>query len=317
MWFRQAIVYQFEGLTNSGLEEAFCEFALKPCPPHARQIFGWSENVSGFYWHEIAGFAATQFSKEERILPKSVLNHQLQEKQTILEQEKGRKLRRKEQLEILENLEFELLPKAFVIRKSIPMLWDMNNQRLVVQASSENSLAPLFALLRKTLPSVQYQRLIPETPISDTMTSWLREPGTLASDFSLAERCVLVTRDEQSKKLSCRGYDLHAQELQGILTGEHEVQELALHFAERLAFNIDDRFVLKGIKALDYLEDSKREVDNLEEEEQFDANLSLFAGEITSLLNRLLQLFETNPKQKEQQPFSPKVTMSEPEEAPF
>lgn len=314
MWFRQAIVYQFEGLTNSGLEEAFGEYALKPCPPHARQTFGWSENASGFYWHEVAGFAATVFSKEERILPKSVLNHQLQEKLAVLEQEKGRKLRRKEQLEILENLEFDLLPKAFVIQKSIPMLWDMNNKRLIIQASSESALAPLFALLRKTLPSVQYQRLIPETPLNETMTGWLRDPSSLAPDFSLAERCVLVARDEQSKKLSCRGYDLNAYELQGILTNEHEAEELALHFAERLGFSVNDRFVLKGLKALDYLEDSRKEVDALEQEEQFDANLSLFAGEITSLLNRLLQICETKAKE----PAAPHISKERVvEEAPF
>lgn len=312
MWFRQAIVYQFDGLTNSGLEEAFGEYALKPCPPHARQIFGWSENISGVYWHEIAGFSATVFSKQERILPKSVLNHQLQEKLAVLEQEKGRKLRRKEQLEILENLEFDLLPKAFVIQKTIPMLWDMNNKRLIIQASSEAALAPLFALLRKTLPSVQYQRLVPEVPLTQTMTTWLRAPELIAPEFSLAERCVLVTQDEQSKKLSCRGYDLNAQELQGILTNEHEAEELALHFTERLAFSLNDRFVFKGIKALDYLEDSRKAVDDLEQEEQFDANLSLFAGEITNLLNRLLALCNSQPQEQAVQAQKPVL-----EEAPF
>lgn len=312
MWFRQAIAYQFEGLSNLDLEKAFGEFALKPCPPHARQTFGWSENPSGNYWHAIAGFATTRFCKEERILPKSVLHQQLQEKLTVLEQEKGRKLRRKEQLEILENLEFDLLPKAFVIQKALPMLWDLNNKRLIIQASSESALAPLFALLRKTLPSVQYQRLVPDIPLAQTMTAWLRAPWSLGSDFSLAERCVLVTQDEQSKKLSCRGYDLNAKELQGILSNEHEAEELALHFNERLAFSVTDRFVLKSIKPLDYLEDSRKDIDHLEPEAQFDANLSLFAGEITSLINRLLAVCNRMPEEN-----APPQHRTMPEETPF
>lgn len=118
MWFTNALIYQYELKEDSDLNNALKEERLKPCPPHARFIYGWLPAASDEMVHEVAGSASICMGKEERILPRGVIKKMLQERIQQIEQQQGRSVKRSEKAQLAEDLEFELLPKSFAYKKN-------------------------------------------------------------------------------------------------------------------------------------------------------------------------------------------------------
>ena len=295
MWFNNALIYQYELNETVDLQALLAEEALKPCPPHARFIYGWHPYYTMDFVQEVAGCSLICLGKEERILPRGVIKRLLAERVRAIELQTGRTIKRAEMGQMAEDLEFELLPKSFTVQKQLPALLDSVSKRLIINASSANQASQLTGLLRKSVPGIQIEPLTINENLALRFAQWMNDPALLPSNFQLASDCLLFSLDDEKKRFACKGCELPAQEILSLLSQGLAAAEISLIWNERIQFTLTQDLVFKRLKCLDYLIDDFSETRQLEDEQQQrDAGLSLLSGELRSLVNDLLKGLDTS-----------------------
>ncbi|WP_133135549.1 recombination-associated protein RdgC [Legionella rowbothamii] len=301
MWFNNALIYQFELEDASVLEASLVENILKPCPPHARFIYGWSPVFSDELVQEVAGTSLICMGKEERLLPRGVVNKMLAERVQTLENQHGRMIKRAEKAQMAEDIEFELLPKSFCIQKRLLAILDTASKRIIINASSNNQASQLTSLLRKSVPGISIDPITHTENLAVRFAEWIQSPATLPANFQLASDCVLFSLDNEKKRIHCKGYELPADEILTLLEQGMVTSEISLIWKERIQFTLTHDFTFKKLKSLDYLVDDFNEIKALDEElQQRDAALTLLAGELRELTNDLLAAFAVKTKALEE-----------------
>lgn len=301
MWFNNILVYSYQSKQMFTQIQAMEQEHLKPCPPHARFTFGWVAPFEQALTHEVAGCIMICLGKEERILPRSVIQRHLNEKIKALETERGFAVKRSERAQLAEDIEFELLPKAFCLQKKLYALFDTVEQRLILNTSSVNQAAQLLALLRKSIPDIQIEPVSSPDNLALRFNNWINHPNDLPSNFELASDCVLSSLDNEKKRFACKGGEL--AELQLLLAQGFSATEVSLIWYERIQFTLTQTLSLKKIKCLDYIQDELQEIADMDGEElQRDARLTLLAGELRSLCNGVIAELAKPPQTKSNQP---------------
>lgn len=289
MWFNNALIYNYELSEPMDLPALLAEERLKPCPPHARFIYGWAPVFGDELAHEVAGAAMICLGKEERILPRGVINKALAERVKSIEDQQGRTLKRAEKAQLAEDLEFELLPKSFSVQKRLPALFDTVGKRLIINTASETQASQLTSLLRKTIPGLQLEPLFYHENLAIRFAEWINNPQSLPASFELASDCLLFSLNDEKKRVSCKGYELPAEEVVTLLSQGLVASELSLIWNERIQFTLTQDLTFKRLKSLDYLIDEFNEASQLEDEHlQRDAALALLCGEFCSLTDALM-----------------------------
>lgn len=294
MWFNNLVVYQFNTPFEKNadeLEQDLEEFRLKPCPPHARQSQGFvaplDEEKGRVY--SLYGCHLLVAAKEVRLLPSSIIQAVLEEKNNAFELTHNRPMRRAEILQLKEEIEFDLLPKAFSVQKKDWFYIDTNKQWLVINGVNPNKASEIITLLTKALGSLDASPLMPDSDLSTLFARWLHEPASLPDGLVLAKSCVLVTSGEDKSQYTCKDIEENSEELAALLAQGYTVSSIELIWQERIQFVLTNSFLLKRLKCLDYLEDAFKDNGKLDnDQEQFDANFSLLTGELRDLLSFLM-----------------------------
>lgn len=289
MWFNNALIYQYELDEPVNLDELLSQDAMKPCPPHARFIYGWLPAIAGEFVHEIAGASLICMGKEERLLPRGVINRILGERVEALEAQRGYAIKRTEKAQMAEDLEFELLPKSFCVQKRTLAILDTVSKRLIINASSANQASQLTSLLRKSVPGIRIEPLQHLGNLSARFAEWITNPASIPANFQLASDCLLFSPDDEKKRFTCKGYELPAEEILTLLSQGLAAAEISIIWNERIQFTLTHELTFKRLRCMDYLVDDFNEVRQLEEEyEQQDAALTLLSGEFRLLMDELL-----------------------------
>ncbi|MCP0913337.1 MULTISPECIES: recombination-associated protein RdgC [Legionella] len=297
MWFNNAQFFQYELEKPVDLQIALAEERLKPCPPHARFIYGWLPVTGEDLIQEVAGGSLICLGKEERILPRGVIKRILAERVQVWETQHGRSMKRAEKAQMAEELEFELLPKSFCLQKRLFALFDTAAQRLIVNTSSSNQALQLVSLLRKSIPGIRIDPIEYEENLSIKFAHWLNDATTLPEVFQLASDCLLFALDDEKKRFNCKGYELPSEEITTLISQGLAAAEISLIWNERIQFTLTQDLTLKRIKCLEYLVDEFQEIRELEEErQQQDAALTLLAGELHALLNDVFKALVNKEK---------------------
>ncbi|KGP63521.1 recombinase [Legionella norrlandica] len=308
MWFNNALIYQYKLNEDCDLHTSLTEEALKPCPPHARFIYGWLPAFDQEMAHEVAGSSLICLGKEERILPRGVINKMLKEKIQQIETAQGRQVKRAEKAQMAEDLEFELLPKSFCVQKKLLAILDSVSQRLIINTSSNNQASQLTSFLRKTIPGIVIEPLNLAENIALRFAEWIHSPDLLPSDFQLASDCLLFSLEDEKKRVHCKGYELPAEEILTLLSQGMATAEISLIWKERIQLTLTHDFIFKKLKSLDYLIDDFNEAKELEEEYQRqDATLALLSGELRELTNALTKMFVSSNTQINSAPLEPAI----------
>lgn len=288
MWFNNALIYQYQLDKTVDLTSLLAEEALKPCPPHARFIYGWLPVIRDQFVHEASGCSLLCMGKEERILPRSVINRILAERVQDLQTQQDRTIKRAEKAQMAEDLEFELLPKAFCIQKRTFAILDQTTNQLIINTASNTQASQLIALLRKSVPGIKIEPLQVMENLGIRFASWVNNPRLLPSSLQLASDCLLFSLDDENKRFNCKGYELPAEEILSLLSQGLIPAELSFIWHERVQFTLTQEFTFKKLKCLDYLIDEFNEIRELDDEQQQDAALTLLIGELRGLVKDLM-----------------------------
>ena len=296
MWFKNLSIFRLTEeftLAPADLELKLEQMAFRPCGSHEESTFGWTSPLgksSEQLVHSANGFLMLCGKKEERVLPASVVNEMMQEKILETEEQQGRKLSKKERTAIKDELIFELLPRAFTFSNKTYAYIDPKGGWLIVDAASAKKAEDLLSSLRKSLgslPAVPLNTI--EKPVK-VMTEWLvnNQPP---DDIIIEDECELRAPEEAGGIIRCKRHDLSLPEIKNHLDTGKEVIKLAVNWADRLSFIIDENLAVKRLKFLDLIQDQVSDVNTDSEAEQFDVDFSIMSLELANFLPRLLEIF--------------------------
>ena len=122
------------------------------------------------------------------------------------------------------------------------------------------------------------------------------DPAALPPMFQLASDCLLISLDDEKKRVNWKGYELPADEILALLSQGLAAAEISIIWNERIQLTLTQDLSFKKIKCLDYLLDEFNDANALDEEAlQQDAALNLLAGELRGLTNDLLKALMVTP----------------------
>ncbi len=296
MWFKNLSIFRLTEdftLAPADLELKLEQMAFRPCGSHEEFTFGWTSPIgksSPQLVHSANGFLMLCGKKEERVLPASVVNEMMQDKILETEEQQGRKLSKKERTAIKDELIFELLPRAFTFSNKTYAYIDPKGGWLIVDAASAKKAEDLLSSLRKCLGSLPVVPLNTiEKPVK-VMTEWLIN-NQAPDDITIEDECELRAPEEEGGIIRCKRHDLSLPEIKNHLDTGKEVIKLAMNWADRLAFIVDENLSIKRLKFLDLIQDQVSDIDTDSEAEQFDVDFSIMSLELANFLPRLLELF--------------------------
>ena len=295
MWFNNLIVYQYQTPLATNLEEiqnALEEHRLRPCPPHARISQGFTNPLADHdeKIYSIYGCHVLVAAKETRLLPSAVIHDILEEKMADFETVQLRAMSRAEKLQLKEETEFELLPKAFTVQKKDWLYIDTLNQWIVINTANANKASDILSLLIKALGSIGISPLTVEMSLSHLFAGWLNQTIVLPPALAIGKRCVLINSKDDKSQYNCKDIEQNIAEITTLLEQGYCVSSIEMAWQDRVQFTITDNFLFKKVGCMDYLQDTVDDNRKLENaQEKFDANFSLLVGEVRELIKFLLK----------------------------
>ncbi|GAA5214397.1 recombination-associated protein RdgC [Corallincola platygyrae] len=294
MWFKNLRVYRFSrpcDITADSLETALTEFSFKPCGSQDRQQLGWVTPL-GKHGQTLLHVANNNLlvcmRREERVLPSAVVKEALDAKVAEIEEAQGRPVPRKEQQTLKEEIEMQLLPRAFTRSQMTFAYISPANNLLVVDASSAGKADELVSLLRKTVGSLPVVPLTSKTNPAACMTEWVKN-GPLPDGFGLLEEAELRDASEDGGLIRCKQQDLTSDEIYAHLEAGKMVTKLALDWRERLTCLLEQELVIKRLKFNDILREESGNADDIDAVAKFDADFMLMCGELANFIPELME----------------------------
>lgn len=295
MWFRNLRIYtladDFE--LSKDLDQALAEHQFTPCGRSELASFGWSSpfgTKSEVLYHNIGDSYLFCARKEEKVLPSSVVNAQLEEQIEAVEAEQGRRVVGKEKQSMKEDLVHRLLPQAFTRFK---LTWGMLDTKLkivVVDASASNQAEDFLGLLRSSLGSLPVKPWFSDNPTELYFTQWLKK-GAIPGDFDFGDEAELRDSDQEGGILRCKNHELTSPEILAHLEHGKQLTKLGLIWADRITMVFEQDMAIKRFKATDMLLDEQDKLVDASAEEKIDADFALLSGEIRELYPQLVSLF--------------------------
>lgn len=198
----------------------------------------------------------------ERILPAKVRDEHLGKRVAKLEQMEGRKLSKKEYAQLREQVEFDLLPRAFVRRTNVPVIFaetrgsDSPILMMICTASqkrADDMVALLTAVFGETLKpwKIEMGRPIPGSLTTLACDGFLFNEHT-QEECSFYPTDAAVLKGSGKKTIRIKDKDIQEHDVQTLLKQFYAVTELALRYGEdedspMLTFTVNDNFVFKRV----------------------------------------------------------------------
>lgn len=267
MWFKHLHLYRLHDapqLDAAALENALDEQAFRPLGGSEPRRLGWcapAGRAGHQLLHELQGQRLITALRQERLLPAAVVREELEERTDAIETADGRKLSRKEKLELKEQIYEELLPRAFVRSQKVDLWWDTTRSLIAVNTGSRKRAEEILDLLRETLGSLKVTPLATQTLPMRAMTTWLGDPGSRPQDMVLGDQVELKAKGDEGV-LRARQVDLDSDEIQQLLESGRQASKLALGLEGRLSFVLHDDLAVKSLRFDDALIDEASQSDD-------------------------------------------------------
>ena len=291
LWFYQATSPL--SINAAVLEEQLDEKALRDCGPQERQTSGFVAPLEGtderlFFQIGDQGFLLVH-STAERVLPAGVIKDAVQDKVSQLETQTAGPVSAKKRRDIKDEVLLDLMPRAFVQRKQVPLLILPAQGLLIIDTASAKTAELVQQDLRQALGSLPV--VLPERPNLPTlMSNWLLASAQVPADVEVADACQMRDKSDVSATVTFKGQELTSPEVQSHLRSGMEVIRLKLIWQDRWSFTMHHDCRVTQLRMEDQLRDS---LDAPEEDPvaQLDQDMTLILLEARALWDRLKAWF--------------------------
>lgn len=207
---------------------------------------------------------------------------------------------------MIDEIRFDLLPKAFSKYSRIIGYIDAQRREIVIGTASGNQADEFLSSLRTAFGSLPVALLEPYVSAQLTMTQWAKNrQGPKRVQFG--QEISLVDPAEGDKG-TFRKQDLSSDEILQCIESGKRVERISLRWNDYLSFSIDEHLVLRKIAALDMF-DEEFEGDD-DENARLDADLFMTYSGLRRLLPELYQWFQVPDLEYD---FGPGESTDEPE----
>ncbi len=295
MWFKNLQLYRltetFE-LTAEQLHEKLLNDVTRPCQGLDTFTLGWDKPLGRdgeMLTHAINGCIMVCARKEERILPSAVVREVLDEKVAEIEDSEARPVRRKEKMQLKDEIIVDLLPRAFTRSAKTFAYIDTQAGWVIVDSVSAKKAEDLLSLMRKSLGSFKVKPFEVNQAPSAILTSWLK--GAAPTDFELQDECELRDTGEEGGIVRLRRHDLDGSEIEVHLEAGKAVVKLAVKYNDRLACILADDTSIKRLKFLDVIQEEAADAEAEDAAARFDVDFSLMSLELRNFIQRLIEIY--------------------------
>ena len=265
MWFRNARPYRLPGrlgIDASELSQRLSRRPFQPCRPSQPVSSGWvaalSDDATDFV-HKSGDYWLIRLQREERLLPASVIRSEVNSRIQEIQTGQGRRVQRKERLDIVDEVTQDLMPRAFTKSQHLEALINDREGWVWVNTASAARAEELLSLLREGLGNLPV--VIPDTQKSPVvvMSQWLLNGG-LPEGLSLGGDVDLEDHKEEGGVVRVRGMYLESDEIKGHIESGKQAVRLALSWQDQLEFVVDKDLGLRRLRFSDELKGVNEEL---------------------------------------------------------
>ena len=296
MWFKNLQVYRFTKpfeLSSEELNDQLQEKAFQPCGSQDLSRYGWVPPLGRHgteYVHFCGGYIMICAKRQDKVLPAAVINEQLEEQVTAIQDAEGRGVGRKERVSLKEEITFSLLPRAFT-RSSQQFAYIAPKEGLlVVNSSSTKRAEELLTYLRDTITSVPVIPLTANNLPQNVMTDWLKT-GQPAKGFELGHECELRDPSDEGGVIRCKHQDLSSTDINNHIKSGMFVSKLGLHWDGGIDCVVDDQLAIKRLSFDDMIQEKAEQRDAQDAAEQFDVDFSIMTLALSSFITAITAAF--------------------------
>ena len=265
MWFRNARPYRLPGrlgIDASELSQRLSRRPFQPCRPSQPVSSGWvaalSDDASDFV-HKSGDYWLIRLQREERLLPASVIRSEVNSRIQEIQAVQGRRVQRKERLDIVDEVTQYLMPRAFTKAQHLEALVNDREGWVWVNTASAARAEELLSLLREGLGNLSV--VIPDTQKSPVivMSQWLLKGG-LPEGLSLGGDADLEDSQKEGGVVRVRGMYLESDEIRRHIESGKQAVGLALSWQDQVDFVVDRDLSLRRIRFSDELKSINEEL---------------------------------------------------------
>lgn len=207
------------------------------------------------YIHSLDGaglLLAVQFN--ERILPAKVRDEKVTEAVAKLAEQQGHKVNKKDYAQIREQVEFDLLPQAFIRRSIVYVMITPEDQMFVFTASSKKADTAAF-VVRGFFENEFELRMVPlqvVNPVLPYLKSVALDHG--GDDDIFYPSSAMLLKGDEKETIRIKDRDVGGYDIQTLLKGDYSVHELGMHMITSedidpvLSFAMTDKLIFKRVE---------------------------------------------------------------------
>ncbi|TRZ92690.1 MAG: recombination-associated protein RdgC [Rhodocyclaceae bacterium] len=292
MWFRNLQIFRLTPEWAHGTESlsaALQKGLFHGCGATDRAARGWvPPRDDGELVFSVQRQQLIALGIEQKLLPASVVRQYAQARLIEIEAAQGYKPGRKQSREVFDQLEAELLPRAFV-KRGLTYVWiDPVNRWLLVDASSSTRADEVMEHLKLSLGELPLTLVKTQLAPATAMTQWLAA-GQAPGSFAIDRDCELCAAVEERAAVRYVRHNLDSDEVRSHIAGGKTATRLALTWNDRISFVLTEQLQIKRLAFLDLIkEDAERQSENADD--LFAADFALMSGELAQLLGHLLEV---------------------------
>lgn len=295
MWFKNLIIYRFTqpfDISAEELAEKLAEHPFRPCGSQEISRTGFVSPIGeqGDLVHAAGGYTMVCSKKQQRVLPAAAVNEAVEDKVKAIEADEGRKVGRKEQQQIKEELVITMLPKAFTRSSRLYAYFAPKEGHLIVNSSSVTAAEELLVNLREALGSLPVVPAASKSIPQQVMTNWLKHQET-DSDFVLGQECELRDPGEDGGIIRCKNQDLSAENIINHLEEGMLVSKLAIISSAGIECIVDENLTVKRLKFGDMIQEKADAEEPDTAAQQFDVDFTIMTLELANFIRSLYALF--------------------------
>ena len=291
MWFKNLQIYRLRSpanLTAAQLEQSLEAHQFQPCSSIESSSHGWMppRPNSGLV-HTVGKQLLISLGTEKKLLPASVINQVTKARAIELEEQQGYRPGRKQMKDLKEQVADDLPPRAFSISGNVRVWIDPVGGWLIIDAASAAKAEPVIKLLLKSIDKLALEGLRTQHSPVGAMTGWLaadEAPG----GFTIDQDTELRSTGESKATVRYVRHTLEADDVRRHIEAGKQCTRLAMTWNDRISFVLTDSLVLKRIAPLDVLKENEDAMAQ-NDDERFDGDFMLMAGELARLLPALVE----------------------------
>jgi recombination associated protein RdgC len=276
------------GPTIDEMEAALPAFVS--CGQTQEKSIGWVPprgEANGALVESVAGQRILKLLIETKTVPAAELNKKAQEAAAQIEHDTGRKPGKKQMKELREEALLALLPQAFAKTTAVLVWIDLDNNRLITDASSQGKNDEVVTALVNAFNSLSMTLLQTAMTPQTCMTNWLmaKEADEIPGGLTVERECELKSGDEEKSVVKFSRHSLATDEVRKHITEGKLPTKLALSWEGRIGFVLAESGALKKVAFLEGVFDDRTD----DSESGFDADVALATGELNKLIPDLVQ----------------------------